>query len=295
MASKSVVRKKNTDLTNVEQVYACRTCGNAVNKNFCEVCGEKRLNKHDFSFRHFVEETFEGFTHFDNKFFRTARLLIVKPGQLTLNFCEGKRVPYMKPFPMFIVCNILFFLLAGEINIFTQPLGSFYNNRPYTNFNTKKIIHSRVKTDAEFGRLAERFDQRMAAQSKAFLASFIPILAFGSMAVNYRRRTYFSEHLVFGTHYFTFIVMLYTVWSLIITGPFFNWLRPGQSDATFDVISSFVCIAISAVYFGIASRRFYKVGWIRSILGSVVITLVFMTSLMAYRILLFYKVIYSLP
>ncbi len=294
MASKSVVRKKNTDLTNEEQIYACRTCGNSVAKNFCEVCGEKKLNNHDFSLKHFVEETFEGFTHFDNKFFRTARLLIFKPGQLTLDFCEGRRVPYIKPCPMFIICNILFFLLVGRINMFSQPLTSFFHNRPYTNFNTKKIILSMVKTDAEFLSLASEFNQRMGSESKAFLALFIPILALGSIAVNYRRRTYFSEHLVFGTHYFTFILILFTLSSLIITTPYHRWISPEQSGSSFDAINSFISLTLAAVYFGFASMRFYKVGWLRSILGAVVVTLVFMVSLMAYRMILFYKIIYSL-
>lgn len=293
MTSKSVVRKKNVRLI-AEQIYSCPTCGNTVEKNFCDVCGEKKLNRHDFSFSHFVEEAFEGFTHFDNKFFRTAHLLIFKPGQLTVDFCEGRRVLYLKAFPMFIICNILFFLFVGEINIFAQPLSSFYQYMPYTNFNTREIIHALVKSDPEFKTLAIAFDQRIGIEAKAFLAIFIPILALGSLVVNYRRGTYFSEHLVFSTHYFSFMIMLYTVWTLIVTKPYYLWIHAEQADSYFDLVTSFVCITMLAVYFGMASRRFFRVSRLRSIVGSVVIAMIFMLSLMAYRMFLFYKIIYSL-
>ena len=295
MASKRAVRKENTNLKDVEKIYTCPTCGNRVPKKFCEFCGEKKLQEHDFSLRHFAEETLEGFTHFDNKFFKTAYLLILKPGQLSVYFCQGRRVPYLKPFPMFIVCNILFFLLIGQTNIFAQPLYSFYNYEPYINFNTKEIIHSFVKSNAEFRILEVEFNQRMGAESKAFLAIFIPVLALGSMTVNYRRRPYFSEHLTFSAHFFTFMLILYTVWSLVIINPYYEWVVPDEEfDSSFDAISSFICIATLAAYFGIASRKFYKVSLGRSVVGGIVIALTFMISLMSYRMFLFYKIIYSL-
>ncbi|MEJ7694763.1 DUF3667 domain-containing protein [Daejeonella sp.] len=294
MAAKSAVHKRNPDRTNTAENTTCPTCGNSINKNFCEVCGEKKLNRHDFSLRHFVEETFEGFTHFDNKFFRTARLLIFKPGQLSIDFYEGRRVPYMKPFPMFIICNILLFMIVGKTNIFSQPLTSFLQYTPYTYFGTKEVILSFVKSDAEFEILATQFNQRMGVEAKAFLAIFIPILALGSWVVNYSRRKYFSEHLVFSTHYFTVMVMLYTVWALLVSRPYTAWFDPEESSRIADRVSGFVSILILAVYFSISSKKFYKISWARSILGSVIITLVFMGSLIAYRTLLFYKIIYSL-
>ncbi len=67
-----------------------------------------------------------------------------------------------------------------------------------------------------------------------------------------------------------------------------------QADSTFDLVTTFVCITILAVYFGMASRKFYRVSRLRSIVGSFVIAMVFMLSLMAYRMFLFYKIIYSL-
>ncbi len=294
MVAKSVVRKRNTDPTNASEVITCPSCDNLIRKNFCEECGEKKLSTHDFSIRHFLEEIFEGFTHFDNKFFRTAYFLIFKPGHLSIDFCAGRRVPYMKPFPMFIICNILFFLSIGEINIFAQPLNSFYQYKPYINFGTREIILSLVKSEAEFRTLAIEFNQRMGVEAKAFLALFIPVLSLGSMAVFYRRRNYFSEHLVFSTHFFTFTIILDTVWALFVVNPFYKWIRPGQFDSTFDLISSFMHVSILGVYFYISSRRFYNASHIRSVVGSVVIALIFLIGLMAYRMILFYKIIYSL-
>ncbi|RYG20574.1 MAG: DUF3667 domain-containing protein [Chitinophagaceae bacterium] len=96
----------------VQKPVNCISCGNLITANYCSTCGEKRLKAHDFELKHFIEETFEGFTHFDNKFFKSVWLLISKPGLLSVDFCKGKRVHYMRPFALFFVCNILFFFVG---------------------------------------------------------------------------------------------------------------------------------------------------------------------------------------
>ncbi len=293
MTKKTPAPEEHTDPAMAHQFYACRTCGTIVRKNFCEVCGEKRLSRHDFSLKHFVEETFEGFTHFDNKFFRTARLLIFKPGELSVSFFEGRKIPYMRPFPMFIVCNILFFMLVGKASTFSQPLSSFYQYQPYTYFNTKQIIDSMAGTNAEKEVLAIKFNEMMGSDSKAYLALFIPVLSLGSLMVFSNKRKYLAEHMVFNTHIFTFIVILYFFYHVSIVQPYVR-LISREFNPTFDFITSMVFIAVIASYYGIAARKFFRANLIRTILGSFLITFLFMLMTMSYRMLLFYKIIYSI-
>ncbi len=271
----------------------CPTCGNKIVKNYCGNCGEKKLNHHDFSLLHFVEETFEGFTHFDNKFFRTARVLLFQPGQLSVDFCQGRRVPYLRPFAMFIICNILFFLAVGKANVFSQPLSSFYQYSPYIYFQTRETIEAVAKTGPQQEMLAAKFNELMGSNSKAFLAIFIPFIAVGAMLVNYSKRKYVSEHLVFSTHFFTFIVVFYTFYIILVAQPFQRLNNFGFNE-TFDLFSTLVAICVIATYYGLASRRFYKIGRGRAVLASVVVAIVFMVTLMSYRILLFFKIMNTL-
>src|SRR5690242_9057720 len=95
----------------------CPSCGHAFAGKFCSACGEKKVAAHDFTLRHFIEESVEGFTHFDNKLLRTLRSLFFKPGSLTASFESGQRVTYMKPVQLFIISNLVFFILSGGLNL----------------------------------------------------------------------------------------------------------------------------------------------------------------------------------
>ncbi|RYF85547.1 MAG: hypothetical protein EOO03_13100 [Chitinophagaceae bacterium] len=56
---------------------------------FCSFCGEKKTDHHDLSLKHLAEESIEGLTHFDNKLFRSLKVLIRKPGLLARYHFEG--------------------------------------------------------------------------------------------------------------------------------------------------------------------------------------------------------------
>ncbi|MCB9249683.1 MAG: DUF3667 domain-containing protein [Ignavibacteriales bacterium] len=55
----------------------------------------------------------EGFFNFDSKFFRSLKFLITKPGFLTNEFLNGRRVKYIKPFQLFIILNLLMLITSS--------------------------------------------------------------------------------------------------------------------------------------------------------------------------------------
>lgn len=286
------MRHHTTIDSTVENKTACISCGSILTGNYCSVCGEKRFELHDLALKHYAEESIEGITHFDNKFFKSVKLLITKPGLLALDFCRGKRVPFMRPFALFFVCNIFYFLLIGQNNLFSTPLTSFYNFYPFTEFHSKEIIDQVAPTNEQFKVVATIFNQKMGIESKAFLVVFIPLLAIGGILV-YRRR-YLSEHLIFSTYLFAFLLLFYTFIGSCITNPYYYFFVKGNYDSTYDLVSALTAWIIFGVYYFFAARRFYKASVLRSIIGSVVTMLLFLVCLYGYRILLFFKIIHSI-
>ncbi|MDP9049067.1 MAG: DUF3667 domain-containing protein [Bacteroidota bacterium] len=270
----------------------CHSCGYTVHKTYCPNCGEKRLDRRDFKLKHYLEESFEGITHFDNKFFRTVRLLITKPGRLSAYYFEGKRVAYMRPFQLFIVCNILFFLLVGNANVFSLPLSTFYDQSPYTDFNSRELIRPVAHTDAQFRTAAASFNEKMGNESKEFLALFIGSFTLICWLGFHRRERYLSEHLVFSTHFLSFILLYYTVFTLLISATYYHFFSTDY-NSTFDAIYSLFSLSVFGSYFAIAARRFYKAKTLRSIIGAVLITAIFLVTLYSYRMLLLYKIIHE--
>jgi hypothetical protein len=115
---------------------------------FCASCGERRVGSDDLSFKRFVEHTLEAFTHVDGKVFNTLRTLFLVPGQLTADYLRGRRKPYLAPVPLFLACNLVFFLLLPLVrfNTFTTPLAVHMNDLPYSSVATEIVQHKLAAT-----------------------------------------------------------------------------------------------------------------------------------------------------
>ena len=268
----------------------CPTCGQLFTGKFCAACGEKRLSQHEFSLRHLIEEGVEGITHFDGKFFRTGKALFLKPGSLTQHFEAGRRVRYMKPFQLFIVANLLFFLIAQGTNLFASSLSNYYNSSLYAKFGTREVIGDKASSDAAFQQLATVFDERITAQSKSFIILFIPVLALAAALLFFRKRKQFGLHLIFATHFFSFLLLYFTGFILLIELPVHYVFHATQTDA-YDSFLGIASISVFSFYLLLAIRRFYKTSWLWAFGSALMLSMVFFFSLIGYRVLLFYKII----
>ncbi|WP_181305700.1 DUF3667 domain-containing protein [Rufibacter sp. XAAS-G3-1] len=104
--------------------------------NFCPNCGQEN---HDFRLpaKHLFLELLENTLHFDSKFFKTMGLLLAKPGRLTEEFVQNRRVAYVPPFRLYVFISFFFFLI---VSFFTghpgtpeqpgKPLSSIQDLKP---------------------------------------------------------------------------------------------------------------------------------------------------------------------
>ncbi|UOQ73613.1 DUF3667 domain-containing protein [Hymenobacter cellulosilyticus] len=95
---------------------ACANCGYSFQAEqpdeFCPQCGQQNQEV-SLSLGHVTEEFLEGIFHFDSKVFRTAKLLLFKPGELTKRFLQGHRMPYVPPIRLYIFISFVFFFLLS--------------------------------------------------------------------------------------------------------------------------------------------------------------------------------------
>jgi hypothetical protein len=274
-------------------VNTCPSCGKMFTGKFCSYCGEKQMSHHDLSMKHFAEESLESFTHFDNKFFRSIKQLLFKPGNLTKHFEEGRRVPFMKPVQLFVICNLLFFLLVGNANIFAVPLRNYIKHGVYIHYNTKEAFIKKYGSTERSQELSSVFDVKMANRSKAFIGLFIPFFAFMCALLFFKKRKFFSLHLVFATHFFTFLLLLFIIFHFIFVLPDYYFFH--IKGETFDQFATTFNLGILVLYFGAAIRRFYKSSWLLVISSSILAGFLFIVLLQLYRIFLFYNILHSLP
>ncbi|HBK88056.1 MAG TPA: hypothetical protein DDZ56_05370, partial [Cytophagales bacterium] len=87
--------------------HTCRNCGNHFTGLYCNQCGEKIMLPQDRSFRTFINNMFLALTFADNRFVKTVWVVISKPGFLSREFSEGRRVKYLRPLSMFFFLNLI--------------------------------------------------------------------------------------------------------------------------------------------------------------------------------------------
>lgn len=96
----------------------CLDCGAAVTNNYCSVCGQE-TKLHVASAREFIHEFVTHYVAIEGKLWKTLRHLILKPGQLTRDYIEGRRQRYVNPLRLFLTFSIIFFavlkLTGGEL------------------------------------------------------------------------------------------------------------------------------------------------------------------------------------
>ena len=90
----------------------CLNCDHHFNKNekdnYCPNCGQENTNL-DVSFSLLVKDFISSHFSLDTKLLRTLKLLLLKPGLLTLFFNEGKRVSYTQPIRLVLVSGLVYF------------------------------------------------------------------------------------------------------------------------------------------------------------------------------------------
>jgi hypothetical protein len=90
----------------------CANCAAPLTGPYCAQCGQ---HAHD-SARTLAALAHDGWhviTHLDGRFWRTLRLLLLRPGQLTLEYFADRRARYVPPVRLYLVISVLFFGLAS--------------------------------------------------------------------------------------------------------------------------------------------------------------------------------------
>ncbi len=266
----------------------CATCGTALAGAFCHACGEKRLDRHDYSFAHFAEHAVDTVTHFDVKVVRGAWSLLRRPGAMTADLLAGRRVPWPKPLQLFLIVNILFFVASGvfQARIFDTKLQSHISptSQRYGEFAQSMVARRVAERGTSADAYAEPFDAKGHTLAKSLVFLLIPLAASVLALLNAGKRRYVLEHVLVATHVMTGVLLLLVVVLALLVGVALIGIREGGGDR--------VSTAIFATFFlpfvAATIRRTYGDGWAVSAAKAVGFCAAFVLVLLpVYRFLLF--------
>jgi hypothetical protein len=108
------LRRKNKLVVKKIVASECFNCGHPFfgKEKFCPECGQKNKDP-KITFGSFIHEVFNGFISWDSKFWTTFIPLLTKPGKVSRDYIDGKRIRFANPFRFYLTVSVIFFLIVG--------------------------------------------------------------------------------------------------------------------------------------------------------------------------------------
>lgn len=99
----------------------CLNCGAAFQGAYCGRCGQSHIHRTIWqSFIHHIKDQF----HYNSKTRNTIKLLLTRPGQLTLEYTGGARMRYVEPIKFYLIVSamslLIFYALENHQGYFTK-------------------------------------------------------------------------------------------------------------------------------------------------------------------------------
>jgi hypothetical protein len=225
---------------------------------FCHACGQP-AEPPATSVRAFVRHAAGDITNLDSRILRTVGLLLARPGRLTREYLDGRRIRYTKPLQLYLGAAAAFF--------FVNAYRPFLNFDPGTGVVTSSLsaagANAGLGTEARDqvaakGMSVEVFGERFESAVTGYLPALLVglVLIFGVMLRVFfpRQRRGLVEHSVFSLHWSAFYLLLMIVDRLLPLD--------GGAEAALNA----AMLLISAVYLGLAVRHVYGQSWLATIL-----------------------------
>lgn len=209
----------------------CLNCAaplGSIKPRYCPACGQETRLKPP-TVAEFLQQLGGAYFSTEGALWRTLKLLLFKPGELTRQYLKGRRKHYVLPLRLYLTISLVVLLLLRGLTLLGDPVDRHHENTPAVklpnnmNFTLwgqtragfkdgvffcqnlpERVCHRlerRVHTDpqavmTEWERLRERFVGNLGLT----LFFMLPVLALGMKAVYFRRRLRYTEHLVFALH-----------------------------------------------------------------------------------------------
>jgi len=100
---------------------ACLNCGHPldISDRYCPYCSQVNSTK-KLSLKDFFEEFFASFISYDSKLLKTLGALLLRPGKITREYIDGKRMAYTNPFRFLLSLAIIYFLMINFTGNFSD-------------------------------------------------------------------------------------------------------------------------------------------------------------------------------
>jgi len=267
----------------------CGNCASILTGAYCATCGQ-HAHAGARTLAAVLHDAWHDVTHLDGRLWRTLWLLLVRPGQLTVDYFQERRARYLPPVRLYLVLSLLFFSFSLAPGVphnmpaiskaapstlaqvaKTQQQGG--SDSPLSALGKVDIAVHLSCDNIQVGGIAaaERAARDACVRAKqdggaSFLKSlahnipkmmfvFLPLLAAVMALLYWRPRRYYVEHLVYLLHNHSALFLSFTLLSLLDL-----WASIWQRLSVLDVASGIMTLLYAIWYPYRSMRRYYAQG-----------------------------------
>lgn len=265
----------------IPETQQCPNCGEGLQGEYCQACGQQKLHRRELSLRHFFVNATNEFTDLEsNKAVRTFKALLFKPGHLTDEYLAGRQRRYLSPVRLYLTFSALYFVFAwGALSEARGGGANGMKQQPWA------IAMARSR-GVDVQTLVDKINQR--TEKFATALRFLSVFVSGVFLtlLYYGTRRYYVEHLIFSLHYYSFDFFTKSVFGFMFMGASLSgWKLSSQ------VLNLFYPLAF--IYLPFALRRVYKQSWGKTLVKSVVLFLCETALFFAVNIIGFFGTIFT--
>jgi Protein of unknown function (DUF3667) len=266
---------------------ACANCGAPFlpqRRRFCPECGQETAIQPPRVVE-FLQQFGGAYLSTEGALWRTLKLLLLQPGELTVRYLAGQRKHYVLPLRLYLTVSVVVLLMmrwGGGVEVvrgLDRPefVSAERGDLPTVVLNVNPVslgvrqgsfvceslpqwlcsqVRERAAPDARtFLRKIRLANERLAANFGAVMFVLLPLFALCLKLVNARARMPYAAHLVFALH-------LHAFWFIVLPFMWDPFIWP--------------CAAVMAFYTLKAGRRVYQGRWVSRTFRAVALTLLYM-------------------
>jgi hypothetical protein len=236
----------------------------------------------------------QAFSNLDGRLWATIADLLRRPGLLTVQFHRGSRKPYLGPFTLFLLMNVLFValeLVPGS-DVFSTPLHNHLHNQPWGSLAHDLVVRHLAKEGTTLGHYAPAFDQAVARNAQSLVILMAVSFALLLPIVFRQSRMPFAVHLAFSLHFHAFLLL---VLSAALVFPMVDVWRggPGLAAHPTDTVIAIGATLISAAYLYLSAGRGYGEPVPARLVKAALLAIATVALFLGYRFTLFVVTLYT--
>ena len=270
-------------------MHTCKSCGHGFTGLYCNICGEKVLEPRDRTLKTFLSQIQLALTFTDNKFLKSLKLTITRPGFLSKEFVEGRRVPYTKPIQVFFILNLIYFLFP-LLQLFNASLDTQMYQRSHSALVRKMVSTALAESGYSYEAYRLVYNEKSTSLAKLLILVFVLLASLPFNVVYRKRNRFFTDHLTLSVELASFNLAMNAIMLsvfLIIVSKLIRWSHTGWEKYLDDTTLTIIFVMTNLYFLFAAGRTFYGQRGFKLILKVIFGMVGLFVALELYRIILF--------